>query len=221
MEQKNFILLSRTEAISRGLRHYFTGKPCKRGHIALRFATSMDCVVCSKNRQQSEKIKTYKSKNYLKNRDIYLNKSAENYKNNKSKKLAYAKQYQQENIKKILVYQSFYKAEKAKNNPSYKLALSIKASISATMRRIGKTKGKKSTLKFIGCSLEDLKIHIEKQFTQGMNWENRDQWHVDHIVPLATAKNEQDVIALNHFSNLRPLWAKENLQKGSKLNFLI
>jgi hypothetical protein len=54
-----------------------------------------------------------------------------------------------------------------------------------------------------------------------MNWENRDQWHVDHIVPLATAKNEQDVIALNHFSNLRPLWAKENLQKGSKLNFLI
>lgn len=54
-----------------------------------------------------------------------------------------------------------------------------------------------------------------------MSWENRHLWHIDHIVPLATAKTEQDVIALNHVSNLRPMWSKENLSKGDKRLFLV
>ena len=50
-----------------------------------------------------------------------------------------------------------------------------------------------------------------------MTWENKGAWHIDHIIPTCTAKTEEDLIRLNHYTNLQPLWAEENLKKGSKL----
>ena len=49
-----------------------------------------------------------------------------------------------------------------------------------------------------------------------MNWENRGLWHIDHIIPLATAKTEDEIIRLNHYTNLQPLWAIDNLKKGTR-----
>jgi hypothetical protein len=49
-----------------------------------------------------------------------------------------------------------------------------------------------------------------------MTWSNMGEWHIDHIKPLATAKTEKDVYELNHYTNLQPLWAKDNLSKGAK-----
>ncbi len=49
-----------------------------------------------------------------------------------------------------------------------------------------------------------------------MTWENKTLWHLDHIVPVSVAKTEQEIIKLNHYTNFRPLWAKENLAKGKK-----
>ena len=82
--------------------------------------------------------------------------------------------------------------------------------------------GKRSVLnQIVGCSYIDFKNHIEKQFTKGMSWENRKLWHIDHIVPLATAKNIEDIHKLSHFTNLRPMWAKENIRKKDKKIYLI
>jgi hypothetical protein len=50
-----------------------------------------------------------------------------------------------------------------------------------------------------------------------MTWENRGEWHVDHIIPFASAKTEEDIVRLAHYTNLQPLWAKENLEKGDKM----
>jgi hypothetical protein len=50
-----------------------------------------------------------------------------------------------------------------------------------------------------------------------MSWENRSEWHIDHIVPLSSAKSEAEIIFLNHYSNLQPLWAKDNIQKSNKM----
>jgi hypothetical protein len=50
-----------------------------------------------------------------------------------------------------------------------------------------------------------------------MSWNNRSEWHIDHITPMASAKTEHDAIKLNHYENLRPLWAIDNLRKGSKI----
>jgi hypothetical protein len=71
----------------------------------------------------------------------------------------------------------------------------------------------------VGCAPEYLVQHIEAQFKPGMSWDNYGVhgWHVDHIVPLASAGNDVDaMLKLWHYTNLQPLWAKENLSKGSR-----
>lgn len=78
-----------------------------------------------------------------------------------------------------------------------------------------------STATILGCSWSEFAAHIERQFLPGMSWVNRSLWHIDHIVALATAVTEADVIALNHFTNLRPLWKPDNLKKGAKQTHLL
>jgi hypothetical protein len=76
------------------------------------------------------------------------------------------------------------------------------------------------TLELLGCTIQELKIHLESQFEEGMSWENYSKagWHVDHIRPCAsfdlTDPTQQKQCF--HYSNLQPLWAKDNLSKGSK-----
>ncbi len=72
------------------------------------------------------------------------------------------------------------------------------------------------TEKILGCSFEEFKLYIEALFTDGMSWQNRESWHIDHILPLASATTVEDVLKLNHYRNLRPLWAIDNLRKGCK-----
>jgi hypothetical protein len=72
-----------------------------------------------------------------------------------------------------------------------------------------------------GCSFADFRNHIEKQFSKGMNWEDASAWHIDHIIPCASAKSIEDLHALFHFTNLRPVWAADNLAKKDKVLFLL
>jgi hypothetical protein len=76
-----------------------------------------------------------------------------------------------------------------------------------------------SAVKDLGCSIEELKLHLESKFESGMSWDNwsRDGWHIDHIVPLSSTNNEEELKILCHYTNLQPLWAKDNLSKGSKI----
>lgn len=76
-------------------------------------------------------------------------------------------------------------------------------------------------LDVIGCSVSEFRAHIERQFLPGMTWENRRLWHIDHIVPLSSAATPEDVLALTHHTNLRPLWAVENLRKSDKITHLL
>lgn len=102
----------------------------------------------------------------------------------------------------------------------YKFIYSIRQFVNSSIRRGGYTK-RSRTYEILGCTWEEFKTHIERQFTKGMNWDNRGEWHLDHIVPIASANSEDEVIALNHFTNLRPIWAKENRKKGARMEFLI
>ena len=69
----------------------------------------------------------------------------------------------------------------------------------------------------LGCTPKELKSYIELKWKPGMNWENYSLrgWHIDHIIPLSNAKNEEDLKKLCHYKNLQPLWAKENIQKSN------
>jgi hypothetical protein len=75
--------------------------------------------------------------------------------------------------------------------------------------------------KVIGCTQQELLQHLEKQFLKGMGWENRKLWHIDHIIPMDSAKTLEDNYKLNHFTNLRPMWAKSNLSKKNNITHLI
>ena len=76
------------------------------------------------------------------------------------------------------------------------------------------------TFDLVGCTPKELKKHIEKQFLPGMSWENYnfETWHIDHIKPISLAKTMDDIIRLKlmHYTNLQPLWAKDNMKKSNK-----
>jgi hypothetical protein len=75
-----------------------------------------------------------------------------------------------------------------------------------------------ATLDLIGCSVAELMLHLEAQFVPGMTWENRSQWHIDHIIPIALfdMRDVSQQQAAFHYTNLRPLWAIDNHKKGAK-----
>jgi hypothetical protein len=79
-----------------------------------------------------------------------------------------------------------------------------------------------SSLKIIGCSPLFLKEYIENQFIQDMSWEKFGKYiHIDHIIPLSSAKTEEEIYKLCHYTNLQPLWAEDNLKKSNKITELI
>jgi len=103
--------------------------------------------------------------------------------------------------------------QKYKNDPVYALSKRLRQRIYHFIRHF---KSKK-TLEILGCSYEEFKIHIETQFTEGMSWDRLNEIHIDHIIPLSSAETIEDVYKLNYYTNLQPLWAKDNLIKSNKV----
>lgn len=148
---------------------------------------------------------------YKKNSEANLNSCKKWYKKNKELKLQKCKKYRLENKD---VYKK-YMRNKRKNNNLFRCSSGIRSLIIGCMRNGGFQK-KTKTAQILGCSFEEFKIHIESQFKEGMSWENRHLWHIDHIMPVSMAKTYDEVVRLNHYKNLRPLWAHENLTKSDK-----
>jgi len=101
------------------------------------------------------------------------------------------------------------------NNVEYQLAHSLRNRIRIAIRNNATSKSKQ-TLELLGCSISEFKEYINKKFKPGMSWDNRGKWHVDHIIPcckfdLADIKEQKKCF---HYTNLQPLWARENLQKS-------
>ena len=77
----------------------------------------------------------------------------------------------------------------------------------------------KRTKELLGCDFKQVKSHLESQFAEGMSWDNYGEWHIDHRLPLARfdlTKGEEQEKAF-HYTNLQPLWAKDNMSKGAKV----
>jgi len=99
----------------------------------------------------------------------------------------------------------------------FRLKDNVKVLIYGAFLKKGYKKNTK-TAKILGCSFKELEQHIENQFTKDMTWEDIGNWHIDHIIPVASAINEEEVFKLNHYSNLQPMWGKENIQKSDNYN---
>jgi hypothetical protein len=109
-----------------------------------------------------------------------------------------------------------------RNDPVFRLKLTVKGRMRETLRA---GKGRSRWFEAAGYSFPELKTHLERQFTQGMSWENYGAWHVDHIVPVSSFSfdsiDDPAYRACWALANLRPLWADENLRKSAKRLHLI
>lgn len=99
--------------------------------------------------------------------------------------------------------------------PGYKMKKNLSRNIRNAFKRQGYSK-KSRTHEILGCSYDEFCKHIESQFGEGMDWNNHGEWHLDHKIPVSWGENEEEVKALNHYSNFQPLWGKDNLKKGNR-----
>lgn len=110
-----------------------------------------------------------------------------------------------------------YTTERKKHDPTFKLIKNVRRRLKRFLD-INYTTKRSQTISLLGCSPQFLKEYIEKQFSDGMTWELVGQYiHIDHIIPLSSAKTEEELYKLCHYSNLQPLWAEENLKKSNKI----
>ena len=116
-------------------------------------------------------------------------------------------------------YFTAHEREKRRSDPRHRLRVNLSRRINLALRDQYTDKCQ-SLIDLIGCSVSILRKHIERQFTERMSWNNYGQWHVDHIVPCANfdlTDPVQQKMCFNYM-NLQPLWADDNLKKGSKLS---
>lgn len=109
-----------------------------------------------------------------------------------------------------------YERNITKTNPLAALARRVRCRTAGAFRDMGYKKTSK-TAELLGCSWDELVKHVESQFHPGMMWSNRSLWHLDHIIPLASAKTEEELVALCHYTNIQPLWALDNFRKSNRM----
>ena len=112
-------------------------------------------------------------------------------------------------------YLNNYSKTRKQKDPVYKTMGNLRIRINKFLSSTNFNKTSKIK-ELLGTTPLELKKHLENQFIDGMSWENYGEWHIDHIVPLASSKTIEDVNKLCHYKNLQPLWAFENLSKGCK-----
>lgn len=187
-----------------------------------------DCLILSSKKYYYENRHKYLEnfrKYREKNKGYFKQKNQEYYLRNREADLLRQKAWKEENKDHLIQYRKSrkkeanevyrkYKKERYHKDPVFRLKCNLRRTVSQLFS--GKRKSKK-TLEMLGCSFEEAKAYIEAKFKPGMSWDNYGKWHIDHIVPLSSGKNEEELIKICHYSNLQPLWALENILKSNKM----
>ena len=183
------------------------------------------CKQCVKNYQKLHKkerkiyLENNKQRfiNYRKNRyQLNKEKEKEYYQEHKIEILKKHKEYYEINKTKIMNRIRIYAIKKRKHNINFKLRCYLGSRIWHALQGICKSK---TTIELLGCNVEQLKVYLQKQFKEGMNWNNYGKWEVDHIKPCCSfnlSKISEQRKCFN-YKNLQPLWAAENRHKQGKI----
>ena len=145
------------------------------------------------------------------NRDKVLLKKKAYREANKDKIKLSGKVYRESNKDKI---NSYFK-NKTKTDIQYKLGKNLRGRLGSAVKNNQKAG---SAVRDLGCTIPELKQYLESKFLPGMSWDNWtiDGWHIDHIKPLSSFNltDRQQFLEACHYTNLQPLWAKDNLLKS-------
>lgn len=157
-----------------------------------------------------------RAKHYLENREKILEERRIYHLQNAEKRCARQRKYHAANTDKAARYMLAYVKRRYAEDPLFALKMNMRGRINHVLAGNGWVKSR-SNEKIFGCTYEFLLEYLTSLFTEGMSWENRSAWHIDHKIPLASAKTREEMYALCHYTNLQPLWASENMSKGAKI----
>ena len=159
--------------------------------------------------------KNYDKKRYENNRDeVLLSRKKSYLKLDREKKNTRQKEHYYLNHEKVREKSNARQRARRKEDPVFKLKCNLRTRLYVAVR-----KGKPgSSVKDLGCTIEELRIHLESKFEENMSWDNYGKWHIDHIKPLASfdLSIREELLIACHYTNLQPLWALDNIKKGSK-----
>jgi hypothetical protein len=205
--------ISRKEAKRQGLKYYYVGFVCKNQHIQPHLVAG-GCTECAKSYQakwhrekRKEKPEYYRQmdRNRVKTRTDQV----------RQREMA----YRQRNAESIRAYRRQWQANRMSVDLSFRFRSNLASLINTSIRKQFGAKAHKTTA-LIGCTVDELRQHLEAQFTDGMTWDNygRTGWHIDHIRPCASfdLSDPEQQRECFHYSNLQPLWAVDNIRKGSR-----
>lgn len=232
------VLMNREEAAVAGLKRYTPGTVCAAGHACERYVSSGRCVECvAANRvkyraENVDRVRKNRQEYDARRRTVHAEQARKWRDRNPEKVAATLRRWREKNTAQRAAYEwsrrtqsnasnNSRKRERRISDPVYAIELAVRSRLGRAFRLAGYRKSGR-TAQIVGCTWQELKRHIERQFVNGMTWANRaTAWHIDHIQPLAGATSAEDLIALCHFTNLRPLWAPANKAKHSNRTHLL
>lgn len=161
-----------------------------------------------------DKYLSYRKREYYDNFEAKKDQRKAYNQKRRKEKSQYDINYRKKNKEKIKKYKKAWE-DRNKNNPIFKIKRNLRRRVHHAL--MGNNKSK-STFELIGCSPEEFKIYIESLWLTGMSWDNYDfyGWHIDHIIPcykFDLSKSEEQIKCF-HYTNQRPLWAKDNLSRS-------
>lgn len=142
------------------------------------------------------------------------------YEQNKEHRKEYLKEYREKNIDKIRKTKRDYERNRKASDPLYKLISNFRTAIYTVLKEsnVDKYGHYFDVLQY---TPEELIIHLEKQFTEGMTWDNYGIWHVDHKFPITSfdiqEMGDEEFMKCWCLDNLQPMWGEENIRKSNKL----
>lgn len=198
------------------------------------------CKRCEQAKYPEDFYKDKRSKNGLSGRckDCVKYCAKESQNRNKEHRKEYMKKYAQENRDKIIAKRRIYVETNREYFSNYSKTYHYNRRLKDDLHRLKhnvrnrlwcafkKSNWKKEgSVKLLGADYQTVMRHIESLFVDRMSWDNygrcvdgdcHNYWHIDHIIPLNTAKNKEELEALCHYTNLQPLWAIDNLSKPKR-----
>lgn len=217
--------------IEKDLEEFYKEKKSKDGYRG-------SCKICMSEytksvdkKHRKEIVKKSYYKNIDKNKNYYINNKdtlkkyrMDRYNKNKLSENEKARKYSKENREILNKYRIEYDKKRSESDPLYKLIKNIRNLIKISLNTNGYSK-KSRTHEIIGIDFIDFKSYIESKFEFWMCWSNygeytgnyNETWQFDHIIPISSGRNEEEIIRLNYYTNFQPLCSKKNIEKSNKI----
>lgn len=170
-------------------------------------------------KNKEKKREGYKRK-YARRRDEIKKQRKEYYKKNRQHHISVVEKYRKNNWTSILTAKRINHQKRKATDLHYKIMKRLRSRVTNAVKLYGGGKHEKTRL-LIGCTIPFLIKHLESKFLDGMNWDNYGfrGWHVDHKIPCSAFNlaNEDEQKKCFHYTNLQPLWWRDNISKSNKM----